>query len=327
MRHAAKLGNLALLAVACGAHLAAQTPTPPGSALPASPPAGAPTIKVDVNLVLVEVSVRDGHGHAVGNLQPEDFRVLEDGAEQPIRTFSHEELPLAVALVLDSSSSIAAALDELRAGGLDTLSLLKPDDEVALYSFAMQPELVSGLTTNRQAIAEDLWALSPGGGTDINDALYEAALYLGRTAGDRRHAAILVSDNEPSERGEHDVRQVARAALDSGTPIYSIKVGYLEHSKRFFLTHPEAPLHDVEKICHATGGEMIDTRRGSSVTSAMKTILTWLQQGYTLGYTSPNFRQDGAYRRIEVRLTGRHQAFGHKCTISARQGYYAPAAH
>lgn len=327
MRHAAKLGNIALLVFACGAHLAAQTPTPPGSGRPVSSHPSAPTIKVDVNLVLVEVSVRDEHGHAVGNLRREDFRVLEDGAEQPIRTFSHEELPLAVALVLDSSSSIAAALDELRSGGLNTLSLLKPDDQVALYSFAMQPELVEGLTTNRQAIAEDLWALSPGGGTDINDALYEAALYLGRTAGDRRHAAILVSDNEPSERGEHDVRQVARAALDSGTPIYSIKVGYLEHSKMFFLTHSEAQLHDVERICRATGGEMIDIRRGTSVTLAMKTILTWLQQGYTLGYTSPNTRQDRAYRTIEVRLAGRPQASGHKHTISARQGYYAPAAH
>src|SRR5580700_8081073 len=104
------------------------------------------------------------------------------------------------------------------------------------------------------------------------------------TAPDRRRAVILISDNEPSNEETRDVAQVVRAAQQSGTPIYSVKVGFLQHSRTFFLTHPETRLHDVEKICRQTGGEMIDTRNGTSVTSAMETILTWLKQGYTLGY-------------------------------------------
>jgi len=187
----------------------------------------------------------------------------------------------------------------------------------------MQPELVEGLTKNRQALAEDLWALSPYGGTDINDALYEAADYLGRTARDRRHAAILVSDNEPSEPGSHDVPQIVRAALDSGTPIYSIKVGYMEHSKWFFMSHPETPLHDVEKVCRQSGGQLIDIRRGTSVSIAMKTILTWLKQGYTIGYSPTNLRQDGSYRRLAVRVGSSAKG---KYSIFARDGYYARAA-
>jgi hypothetical protein len=103
-------------------------------------------------------------------------------------------------------------------------------------------------------------------------------------------------------------------------------VGYLQHSRTFFLTHPETRLHDVERICRQTGGEMIDTRNGTSVSSAMETIFTWLKQGYTLGYSPTNKRQDGTYRNIEVRLNEHRDSHMHKYTIYARPGYYAPAS-
>src|SRR5208282_1385791 len=284
------------------------------------------TFKVDVDLVLVEVGVHDEHGRAVGNLKQQDFRVFEDGKEQEISAFSHEELPLAVALVIDNSSSIVAALEELRSGALDTLALLKRDDQVAIFSFGEKPEMVEGLTSDHEALSVDLWALSPYGGTAIDDAIYDAALYLGRTARDRRRAVILVSDNEPSDEQTRDVPQVVRAAQQSGTPIYSVRVGFLQHSKTFFLSHSEPRIHDVEKICRQTGGEMIDTRNGTSVSDAMQTILTWLKQGYTLGYYPSNKRQDETYRSIQVRLNEHGDAHWHRYSIYARPGYYAPTA-
>jgi len=326
MKPAAKIGSLAILLLTASSRLGAQVTAPPPRGKAVATPPSVATFKVDVDLVLVEVGVHDEHGRAVGNLEQEDFRVFEDGTAQQIRAFSHEELPLAVALVIDNSASIAAALEELRAGALDTLALLKPDDQVAIFSFGEKPEMVEGLTSDHEALSVDLWALSPYGGTALNDALYDAALYLGRAARERRRAIILVSDNEPSNEQTRDAPQVVRAAQQSGTPIYSIKVGYLPHSKTFFLTHSEPRLHDVEKICRLSGGEMIDTRSGISVTSAMETIINWLKQGYTLGYSPTNKRQDGTYRTIEVRLNERGQAHTHKYTIYARQGYYAPTA-
>ncbi len=322
MSYAVKVGSVAILLLTLCSPLAAQSSAPPVHKTPATPQ-NVPTFKVDVDLALVEVGVHDEHGRAVGNLTQDDFRVFENGKEQQIVAFSHEELPLAVALVVDNSSSIMAALHELRSGALDTLALLKPDDQVAIFSFGEKPEMVEGLTSDHQALSEDLWALSPYGGTAINDALYEAALYLGREARERRRAVILVSDNEPSDE-TRDAPEVVRAAEQAGTPVYSVKVGYLQHSRSFFLSHSEARLHDVEKICHQTGGEMIDTRNGISVTSAMETILTWLKQGYTLGYSPTNKSRDGQYRTIEVRLNERGATHGHKYAIYARQGYYAP---
>ncbi len=326
MNHGAKVGSLAFLLLGACWRLSAQVTPLPSRGNAVAIPATAATFKVDVDLVLVEVGVHDDRGRAVSNLKQDDFRVFEDGKEQRIRAFSHEELPLAVALVVDNSSSIMAALEELRAGALDTLALLKPVDRVAIFSFGEKPEMVEGLTSDHQALSVDLWALSPYGGTAINDALYDAALYLGRSAHDSRRAVILLSDNEPSDEQTRDAQQVVRAAQQSGTPIYSIKVGYLQHSRSFFLTHSESRLHDVEKICRQSGGEMIDTRNGTSITPAMETILTWLKQGYTLGYSPTDRRQDGAYRTIDVRLNERGETHAHKYAIYARQGYYGPNA-
>ena len=192
-------------------------------------------------------------------------------------------------------------------------------------SFGAKPELVEGLTTDHEALSVDLWALSPYGGTALNDGVYEAALYLGRAAPVSRRAVILVSDNEPSDEETRTVPEVVRAAQQSGTPVYSVKVGNLEHSKTFFLLHSEPRMHDVEKICKQTGGELIDTRTGTTVSAAMQTILTWLKQGYTLGYSPSNKRRDGSYRTIEVRLNGPGAAREHKYRTYARPGYYAPA--
>jgi Ca-activated chloride channel family protein len=326
MIRALKIGCLGLMLFGVCSRAVAQKPVVPSHSDAEAASPGAPTFKVDVDLALVEVGVHDEHGRAVGNLQPQDFRVFEDGKEQEIRAFSHEELPLALALVVDNSSSIAAALHELRAGALDTLGLLKPDDQVAIFSFGEKPEMVEGLTSDHEALSVDLWALSPYGGTAINDALYDAAVYLGHEARERRRAIILVSDNEPSDEQKVDAAEVVRAADQFGTPVYSVKVGFLQHSRSFFLTHSEARSHDVEKICRQTGGELIDTRNGISVSSAMETILKWLKQGYTLGYSPTNKLRDGSYRTIEVRLTERGVPRARKFTIYARQGYYAPAA-
>jgi Ca-activated chloride channel family protein len=308
-----KLGRFGIVLLTTALSLCAQGPAPP-------------TFKVDVNLVVVEVGVHDAQGRAVGNLTRQDFRLFENGKEQQISSFAHEELPLAVALVIDNSSSIVAALHELRRGALDTLALLNPADQVAIFSFGEKPEMAEGLTSDHEALSVDLWALSPYGGTDIDGALYQAAVYLGNTAPERRRAIILVSDNEPSEEQTSDVAQVVRAAQQSGTPIYSIKVGYLPHSRGFFLTHSEAHLRDVEKICRQTGGEMLDTRNGISVSSAMQTIFTWLKQGYTLGYYPTNKRQDGSFRGIEVRVEPPGQVRGQRYSLYARRGYYAPSA-
>ena len=176
-------------------------------------------------MVLVEATVRDDKGRIADDLKREDFRVFEDGVEQQIIYFSRDELPLAVALVVDGSSSISPVLRELHHAAYDTLSQLKPEDQVALYAFAAHPERLVDLTTDRKSIADSIMGIGSTGGTNIADALHEAIDYLGQEARDRRHAVIMISDNQPTSKGEFSGDDVIRLALETQTIVYSVRFG------------------------------------------------------------------------------------------------------
>lgn len=295
---------------------------PPSGSPPQPPEQGGFTLKVDVNLVLVEATVRDDKGRIVDDLKPEDFHVFEDGVEQHITYFSRDELPLAVALVVDSSGSISPLLPELHRAASETLSQLKPEDQVALFAFATQPERLVDLTTDRSMIADSLTGIGSAGGTDIADALYEAIDYLGQEAGGRRHAVIMISDNQPTARGEHNGNDVIRLALQTQTIVYSIRFG--GDGLGGTLDDPGwiPGARWVNKIMLDTGGEIIDMAAEGSAQKAMAAVIARLKERYTLGYRSSNPRQDRSFRRIDVRLSDRVQDAKHPYRVFARHGYY-----
>ena len=309
-----------------------QPPVPGASlspALPATPNTGGFKLKVDVNLVVVEATVRDERGQVVDNLKRENFRIYEDGVEQQIVQFSRDELPLAVALVLDRSGSMGPVLRQVRDAAYDTLSQLKPNDEVALFAFASSSKRLEDLTTDRQRIADDIAGIYAGGSTDITDALFDATLYLGRAAPNRRHAVILISDNDATVQGFASEKDVIRMALETETSIYSIKVkaGGASRALNLPLALPNAlpGTGSVPKMARETGGEVIDTHISGSVQSAMATVIARLKQRYTLGYSSTNRQRDGSFRQIDVRVADGSTSTSVKYTVYARRGYYAPA--
>jgi Ca-activated chloride channel family protein len=320
MKRALAASILAFWAFALCVEVRAQGPSP-GSQLP-PPEKGGFTLKVDVSLVLVEATVRDNKGRIINDLKPEDFHVLEDGVEQQITYFSRDELPLAVALVVDGSSSISPVLPELHHAAYDTLSQLKPEDQVALYAFATHAERLIDLTTDRKSIAESIMGIGSRGGTNIADALYESIEYLGQEARERRHAVIMVSDNQPTAKGEFNGDDVIRLALETQTIVYSVRMGRdrLEGTLDEPGWIPGARW--VSKIMLETGGETIDMAAVGSVQKAMAAVITRLKQRYTLGYQSSNLRRDRAFREIDVRLSDRAQNSKHPYTIFARHGYY-----
>jgi VWFA-related protein len=288
-------------------------------------------LKVDVSLVVVEATVRDEHGRVIDHLKRENFRLREDGVEQQISHFSRDELPLAVALVVDRSGSMGPVLRQLRDAAYDTLSQLKPGDQVALFAFASTSKRLEDLTPDRQRIADDIAGIYTGGGTNITDALFDAALYLGRAAPNRRHVVILVSDNDGTVQGYASEKDVIRTALETETSIYSIKVKADKSSRALSLplALPNAlpGTGSVPKMARETGGEVIDTHTTGSVQSAMATVIERLKQRYTLGYKSTNRRRDGSFRKIDIQVSDGSMIASQKYAVYARPGYYAPTEH
>jgi len=301
---------------------------PPVPGLP-PPPAELPgdsdyKLRVNVRLVLVEAFVRDDRGRVIDELKKEDFRLYEDNIEQEVRHFSRDELPLAVALVVDRSGSVAPFMPELRRAAYDTLRQLKRGDRVALFAFAEDVDRLTDLTTDRRRVAEGIARIRPGGGTNILDAVHMATQYLALAAPHDRRAIILISDNEATMRGFASQDRVIRNALQSEVVVYSVKTPGQSGGALFSLGSKLSGVGSVNKITRETGGEVFDVRQEGSIEAAMAAVIGRLKTRYTLGYHSSNQASDGRFRAISVRLTDRYGRAERDYSIHARQGYYAP---
>ena len=182
-----------------------------------------PTIKKEVRLVLVEATVKDKGGKAMKVLKQDDFLLYEEGQQQEIAHFSQDQLPLAVAMVVDLSGSIQPFLRPLRYASIAALKALKQEDEVALFTFTGTVDRRVDLTRDKLAVSDQIEFFEAEGGTNINDALYQAARYLREEAPAARRVIVLVSDNVPTVGGESPER-VLTEALEADAAIYGLKV-------------------------------------------------------------------------------------------------------
>lgn len=288
-------------------------------------PSQAPgTIRVNVELTLVEATVKDKSGRVMGDLKKEHFRLYEDGAEQTIAHFSRDQIPLAVALVVDLSGSIEPFLRPLRYATLSALKALKPEDEVALFTFTGDVEQRVALTRDKGVVSDVFEDIRAGGATNINDAVYEAAHYLKEEAPAARRVMILVSDNVPSSEGRTLPPQITRAALEADAAVYSIRVPGRNPVGTGLNARMRGGLVNVKKLTEETGGEVFDVQQDGSLFLSFKALIERLKTRYTLGFYPSNPQADGRYHALDVQL---QQSFGKKgpsYTILSKRGYYAP---
>jgi Ca-activated chloride channel homolog len=286
------------------------------------------SIKVDVNLVPIDVVVRDRAGQPQAALKKEDFRVFEDGVEQPIQMFSRGQALMAVALVIDRSGSVAPLMGRLQTAAYQALQQLKPDDSVCLFAFAGDVQRLEDLTNDRKRIANRIGTIKAGGGTHIMDALDEALHYMHQAAPNRRRAVILISDNLEGDSFTY-VDRVVQTALQSEAVIYSLKLiePQLSHKMGSLgLPIPTIPVPSldtdpVSTITKNTGGEIFSVS-SSSIDSAFSTAISRLRVCYTLGYAPAKRSNPGHYHAIEVRLASAFGKPGTNYTVLSRRGYY-----
>ena len=174
---------------------------------------GSGAIHVNVNLVDLDATVKTKDGHIMGDLKKDDFEVREDGVAKKIELFSRDELPLSVALVLDLSDSIEPFLGPLRDAATTTLAALKPEDEVALFTFSTEAELIVPLTKDKSKIADTISSFHAGGATNINDGIFVASEYLLKNAPKGRRVIILISDDVGTDAGGQGTRDIVTETI------------------------------------------------------------------------------------------------------------------
>ncbi len=312
----------------CAILLAILLASAPALCSPAPPAARAqqaqPKLRVSVNLVLVDATVKDKHGQIIDGLTKDDFVVSENGAQQQIAHFSRYQLPLAVALVVDLSGSIMPFLRPLRYATMTALRSLKPEDQVALFAFTDRVDRLVDLTRDKQRVADQIAGFSAGGSTNINGALFDAANYLAAAAPQTRRVIILVSDNVPTASTVSSDR-VLNAMYEADTSLYGLKVpGENPWEARMSARMRSGSLGDVAKMTESTGGEIFDVQKEGSLYIAFEALINRLKTRYTLGYYPANAARDGRFRTLTVRLAPRWGKPGRDYVVLAKRGYFAP---
>lgn len=267
-------------------------------------------ISVESSIVVLNATVTDAAGKAVTGLKQNQFKVYEDGQEQRVDVFEAEKTPFAAVILIDTSGSMEGSVAMARAAAINFLDGLRPDDMTAIYNFDSKVSLVQTFSNSRD-IAENIFNLKADGMTVLNDAIYQAALELGKRA-EKRRAIIVLSDGADT-KSRRSSDKALKAAIDANATIYTIDMARSDSSGSGKALSQGALKNFAEK----TGGRFIPTPGGVAMREAFKNIVEELGVQYTLGYQPINTIKDGKWRAIEIRVAKP------KLTIRTRKGYQA----
>ena len=283
---------------------------------------GSGAIRVDVNLVVLDATVKTKDGQIMATLKKEDFEVREDGIAKKIELFSRDELPLNVALVLDLSDSIGPFLEPLRDAAATTLAALKPEDEVALFTFSTEAELRVPLTKDKTTIAEQINSFKAGGATNINDGIFVAAEYLLKAAPKGRRVIILISDDVGTDAGGQGTRDIVTETIAADATVYNLKIpGYNSPATRFAASMIPG-LVNIRKVMDQTGGEIFDVQNVANLNAVFSALIQRIKTRYTLGYYTSVNGAEGKPHKLDVRLATSFGTKGRNYVVLSKSGFY-----
>jgi Ca-activated chloride channel homolog len=279
-------------------------------------------IRVNVNLVMVDTTIKNKDGQIMANLKKEDFELREDGSTQKIEIFSRDELPLNVALVLDLSDSIGPFLAPLRDAANTALAALKPEDQVALFTFSTQAELRVPLTKDKRKIAEQINSFEVGGATNINDGIFLAAQYLLNAPPNGRRVIVLISDDVGTSAGGQGTHDIITETIAADAVLYNLKIPGYNPPSTLFAASLVPGLVNVRKVMEQTGGELFDVQDIAHLDSAFRALIERIKTRYTLGFYTDATAAAGKPHKLEVRLASNFGKKGHDYIVLAKSGYY-----
>ena len=288
---------------------------------------------LEVELVNLYPLILDASGSYVTGLTREDFRVAEDGVPQTIERFTNDQRPLRVAIVLDTSLSMARGerLEQAKQAALSFLDVLLPQDDALVVTFADDVRLAQEITKDRALLARAIEQAEARGGTALYDALWRTARRLEEFDG--RRVIVLLSDgrDEASNGFEpgslHTLEEAQVQALRSEVMIFAIGLGRdLDREYAREWTKPSGAGSGtggvslqaiLASLAQRSGGRLMLSPSPGRLRKAFGAVADDLRHQYSLAYSPSNDAKDGKYRRIEVSVPGR------TVEVIVRQGYFA----
>ena len=295
-------------------------PVPPAPEVPtttiAAPRANA-RIRVDVNLVLVPMTVTDTLNRLVTGLEAQNFQVFDNGTGQIIKSFSTEDAPVSIGIVFDLSGSMSSKFVRARKALTEFLRTSNPQDEFFVVGFNDRPGVMVDYTSDIDDVEARMAMVRPENRTALIDATYLAVNKLKEAKYDRR--ALLIISDGGDNRSRYSQNELRRVVRESDLQIYSIGIFDVYAP----TTEEEMGPVLLSDICEMTGGRLFRVSDVADLTDIASRISAELRNQYVIGYRPSEVKKDGNWRKLKVRLIpppGFPQLLVHY-----RQGYYAPS--
>jgi Ca-activated chloride channel homolog len=273
-------------------------------------------LKVDVDLVLVPVTITDPMNRLVTGLDKENFQLFEGNSKEEIKTFSSEDAPVSLGVIFDSSGSMSSKMDRAKDAVLEFFKTANPQDEFFMITFSDEPELVSDFTSSVDDIQSKLVFAVPQKRTALLDAIYMGITKM-RQAKYSKKALLIISDggDNHSRYTEGEIKSMVKEA---DVMIYAIGI-----YDRYFPTEEErlgpALLGEITEL---TGGRAFTVENPNDLADVATKIGVELRNQYVLGYRPNKIVRDGKWRKIKVKLLPPKGL--PPLRVYARTGYYAP---
>jgi len=274
-------------------------------------------LKVDVDLVLVSVTITDPMNRLVTGLEKDNFQVYEDKQPQEIRHFSSEDAPISLGVIFDMSGSMSNKIEKAREAVVEFFKTANPQDEFFMIAFNDRPELLADFTRSVEDIQGKLLYTVPRGRTALLDAIYLGMNKM-RDARNSRKALLIISDggDNHSRYSDSEIKSIVKEA---DVQVYAIGI---------FEAAPPTPEevrgpHLLREITDITGGRTFVIDNPNELADVATKIGIELRNQYVLGYRPKNPVRNGHWHKIKVKLLPPKGL--PPLTVYAKSGYYAPS--
>ncbi len=278
---------------------------------------GNSSIKVEVDLVLVNATVTDINNRFVTGLEKEHFQVFEDKVEQQVSHFSNEDVATSIGLLFDVSSSMSDKISRSRDAAVAFLKTSNPEDEFLLLTFADRPTIDEEFTTDVNEIQNRLIYKVAKGCTTLYDGVY-LALEKMKRAHNPKKAILVITDGEDT-CSRYSLINVRNAVKESDVQIFAIGIVNSYYSD---LGQGRTGRAVLEEMTEITGGKAYFPNSVYELEDICTKIAIELKNQYILGYSSSNMNRDGRWRKIKVRLNAPKGL--PSLSVRSKLGYFAP---
>ena len=282
---------------------------------------GKYTLRENAYEVRLNASVFDQTGRSVETLGKDAFHVYEDGVPQTIASFRHEDLPVSLGILIDSSGSMYDKRAAVEQASIDLVKLSNPEDEAFLVDFSYEAFIDQDFTNDINKLQQGLSYVKSSGGTAIYDALVASADYLSKNAKHPKQVLLVVTDGEDNASSATLEAAIRRIQEFDGPVIYSIGLLFGDDANN--KGEVRSARRVLETLSEETGGQAYFPKSVKEVDAIAKEVANDIRTQYTIAYHSTKSPALGGYRQVHVEA--REKGFS-KLSVRTRTGYYPRVA-